>query len=138
MIPRFCKNTPAQLVAYGGSLYSWSPTTSLSNANIPNPVANPLGNATYQVKVTDGNGCTKITAINVNIKPVPTITQSKDSLICSKSSVKIFAGRGISYSCTPKSSLDNPASSSPVASPAVTTIYHVQITDAQSCVYPDS
>ncbi len=37
--------------------YSWSPANSLSNPNLPNPVANPSTSTTYTVTVTDANGC---------------------------------------------------------------------------------
>ncbi len=47
-----------QISAMGGSTYAWSPTTGLSNPNIPNPVADPPATTIYIVTVTDGNGCT--------------------------------------------------------------------------------
>ena len=133
-----CKNTQAQLVASGGISYVWTPVTTLNNANTPNPFAKPITNTTYNVTVTDGNGCTKTASVNVNIKPAPAITKSKDSLICSKASVNIFATGGISYSWSPMATLNNPTSATPMASPSATTMYHVQITDAQSCTYNDS
>ena len=133
-----CKNTQAQLAASGGISYVWSPATSLNNGNIFNPVAKPQNNTTYNVIITDVNGCTKTASVNVNIKPFPTITKSQDSLICGNASVKLFATGGISYSWSPVITLDNPTSASPVASPAATTMYHVLVTDAQSCSYSDS
>ncbi|HEY5368453.1 MAG TPA: LamG-like jellyroll fold domain-containing protein, partial [Hanamia sp.] len=133
-----CKNTQAQLLASGGTIYSWSPANSLSNANIFNPVAKPLSNTIYQVKVTNVNGCSETASVNVNIKPVPAITKSNDTLICNRSSVKIFATGGISYGWSPAATLDHPTQASSMASPSTTTIYYVQITDAQACVYNDS
>lgn len=133
-----CKNTQAQFVASGGISYVWSPASSLNNATTSNPIAKPITNTIYNVTVTDVNGCTKTASVNVNIKPVPAITKSKDSLICGKTSVKIFATGGNSYSWSPVATLNNPTSATPVASPSATTMYHVQITDAQSCTYNDS
>ena len=72
------------------------------------------------------------------IKPVPVISISNDSTICNKASVKLFANGGSSYTWSPSSSLNNSAIASPVASPLATTIYHVNITDANSCEYMDS
>jgi gliding motility-associated-like protein len=44
-----CNGTSTQLNATGGLIYSWTPTTNLSNANIPNPVATPSSTTTYTV-----------------------------------------------------------------------------------------
>jgi len=38
--------------------YSWSPSGSLSEADIPNPVATPEETTTYELVITDANGCT--------------------------------------------------------------------------------
>src|SRR5665647_275988 len=133
-----CINTPVPLSVSGGSSYTWTPTSTLNNSSISNPIASPVSNTTYVVKVTNSLGCSKTDSIKVNIKPVPFITQSNDTTICNKASVKIFVAGGSSYLWSPASTLDNPSSSTPVASPLSTTIYHVLITDIQSCVYNDS
>ena len=38
--------------------YSWSPSSSLSAVDIPNPVASPQETTTYELTITDANGCT--------------------------------------------------------------------------------
>lgn len=133
-----CINTAVQLFATGGSAYSWTPASSLSNAGISNPVANPTTATTYYVMVTNAAGCSKTDSVKIAINPVPVITQSNDTAICKLSSVRIFATGGSSYLWSPASSLDNPTSASPVASPPATTIYKVTITDTRSCKYQDS
>lgn len=40
-----------------GGTFSWTPSSSLSNPNIPNPTANPGSTTTYLLTVT-ANGCT--------------------------------------------------------------------------------
>lgn len=52
-----CTGASANLNATGGTAYSWSPATGLSNPNIANPVATPASTTTYTVTVTQ-NGCT--------------------------------------------------------------------------------
>ncbi|MEI7897759.1 MAG: SprB repeat-containing protein, partial [bacterium] len=48
-----CSGSSAQLSASAGFLgYQWSPSASLSNPNISNPVASPLATTTYTVTVT--------------------------------------------------------------------------------------
>ncbi len=51
------KGYTAQLNGSGGADYEWTPTESLSNPSIANPVAKPLETTTYTLLVTDTNGC---------------------------------------------------------------------------------
>lgn len=133
-----CINTKAFLAAKGGTSYSWTPTKFLDNPNIFNPIASPLSNTTYNVKVTDNNGCFQTAAVNVSIYPAARISASNDTSICKNTSVKLFASGGNSYSWSPASSLNNPTNASPIATPSQSTLYHVNITDQYSCVYKDS
>ncbi len=48
-----CPGGQFQLEVSGGSSYSWSPGTGLSNPNIPNPIASPDETTTYIVEVQD-------------------------------------------------------------------------------------
>jgi len=51
------EGTSATLNGSGGSVYLWSPVTTLSNANIFNPIANPQETTTYQLIVKDNYLC---------------------------------------------------------------------------------
>ena len=133
-----CYNSPAQLLANGGSSYSWTPSAKLNDANISNPLASPVSTTTYQVKVTNTEGCSDIASIKVNVKPIPAIIKSNDSTICKSTSVKLFVNGGTSYKWFPSSSLDNSTGSTAIASPSETTLYHIDITDINSCIYHDS
>ena len=133
-----CKNTSAQLFAGGGSTYSWTPASSLSNPNISNPIATPDAPTTYFVTVTNANGCSNKDSIKVNFNPIPIITKSNDTSICNHTSVQIFVTGGIAYLWSPASTLDNPTIATPIASPLTTTTYTVKITDNFSCYYFDS
>ena len=72
-----------QLNATGpaGSTFIWSPTTGLSDNNIPNPIAAPTGSTTYTVTTTT-NGCTYVDQVTVNvirlIEPPNTLTPNGD------------------------------------------------------------
>ena len=48
-------------------LYSWTPPTSLSCTNCPNPYANPKFTTKYNVMVTDSNGCTATRDVTVTV-----------------------------------------------------------------------
>jgi gliding motility-associated-like protein len=52
-----CPGFSVNLSASGGTNYMWSPSATLSNANISNPTASPATNTSYQVIVVDGNNC---------------------------------------------------------------------------------
>ncbi|MEM7036159.1 MAG: hypothetical protein AAF570_04195, partial [Bacteroidota bacterium] len=47
--------------------YSWSPTTGLSDPNVPDPIAAPATTTTYYVTATDGNGCTNVDSVTVRV-----------------------------------------------------------------------
>lgn len=133
-----CKNSTAQIFATGGTTYSWTPASSLSNAGISTPVASPNASTTYYVTVTSSAGCIKKDSVRISINPVPVITKSNDTTICKQTSVRIFANGGVSYLWSPASSLDDPTSAGPIASPSINTLYKVTITDTRSCIYYDS
>ncbi|MGN6539823.1 MAG: LamG-like jellyroll fold domain-containing protein [Ginsengibacter sp.] len=133
-----CKNSEAQLLVNGGSSYSWTPAATLSDSHINNPLASPAATTTYQVNVTNASGCSDIASIKVSVKVAPAITKSNDSTICKNTSVKLFVTGGSSYNWYPSASLDNATGTAVVASPAQTTLYHIDITDINSCIYHDS
>ncbi|MEO6820339.1 MAG: gliding motility-associated C-terminal domain-containing protein, partial [Ginsengibacter sp.] len=134
-----CKGSKAFLSVSGGSVYSWSPAGTLNNSSIANPIANPTVPTTYNVKVTNDEGCSKTATIKVDLFPTSTITKSNDTLICKNYSVKLFASGGVSYLWSPASLLNNATSYSPVTSAlSSNTIFKVKIIDQYSCVYNDS
>lgn len=53
-VSMICSGGQAQLLATGGTEYTWSPASGLSAANIPNPVASPATTRSYTVHVQDG------------------------------------------------------------------------------------
>lgn len=60
-----CVNKTAALYASGGDTYLWTPSTGLSNPNIPNPVATPTVTQKYIVYVTTASGCSNIDSVTV-------------------------------------------------------------------------
>jgi hypothetical protein len=53
--------------------YLWSPAASLNAANIANPIATPLLTTTYNLVVTDVDGCSASEGVSVTVNPVPFI-----------------------------------------------------------------
>ncbi|HXH20112.1 MAG TPA: gliding motility-associated C-terminal domain-containing protein, partial [Chitinophagales bacterium] len=66
-------NYSAQLHATGGVSYQWSPSESLDNARIADPVASPLQTTLYHVTVTDANNCSDVDSVTVTVILEPPI-----------------------------------------------------------------
>lgn len=64
-----CQGESTQIFGYGGTSYTWTPTTGLSNPNIYNPIATPTITTTYKLKINYANRCSKDTAITVTVLP---------------------------------------------------------------------
>lgn len=116
-----------------GGTYSWTPTSSLNNPSISNPIANPATSTTYVLTYADPNGCTSTDAIVVGIyTPVPLIMGTPKS-ICPGGSTTLGVSNGSNYVWSPAGSLNNPNISNPIASPSVTTIYSLSAVDLHGC-----
>jgi gliding motility-associated-like protein len=128
-----------QLSASGGDNYQWTPTTGLSNATIPNPIAKPTTTTSYIVSV-GVNGCTerRSDTVVVEIKNSPIFTISKDTLICSIDTLQLTTSGVGNFSWSPNYNINNITSPNPLVSPDVPTKYFAKLTDAFGCSSIDS
>lgn len=129
-----CEGTLAQLNASGGTNYQWSPGVTLSQNNIYNPTANPVATTTYQVIVTDANGCSQSDDVIVNVNTLPVANPGANLSICPGNSGNLNGSGGNSYLWTPATGLSSATAQNPVANPAATTNYTLVVTDAAGCV----
>jgi gliding motility-associated-like protein len=84
----------------------------------------------FKVTVSDIHHCEKEDSIAVDILPYPVFAASAVSrYICLGTTVTLNASGGDQYLWAPAISLDDPASSTPIASPSDNTIYSVHIQD---------
>lgn len=126
-------NGTATVTVSGGiPLYSfnWSPIG--GNA----PAASGLSSGTYTCIVTDANGCTTTSSISVTAKPAPTVNAGANTSINSGSSYTLTPTTGSlspTYQWSPSDGLSCTTCENPVASPAIKTIYCVQVTDTNGC-----
>lgn len=132
-----CLGSSAQLTAGGGTGYSWSPVTGLSDPNISNPVASPAGMTHYTVTVTNAAGCTAMDEMIVNINAAPVGNAGTDVSICSGGSTQLNASGGTAYAWTSSVGLSDPNIANPLASPASSMTYTVTVTDANNCSASD-
>jgi len=128
-----CKGDSIQLIATGGSNYSWTPAADLANPLSSTTKAGPTTATTYTVIVTDSNGCTAMDSVLISIKPQAAVSTNADTTICIGDSIQLFATSGVSYIWSPASSLDSSLSANPIAYPSDTTTYIVWATDSNGC-----
>lgn len=119
-----CLNGSVTLVASGGVTYLWSNGTATDVNTIT-----PTANGTYTVTVTDANGCSAQDQVTVFIDPLPVPTVSPDQSICAGESVTLTASGGSTYLWNPTG--DN--TSSITVTPSNSTVYAVNVTDANGC-----
>ena len=129
-----CQGDTALLNANGALNYSWTPSSSLNNGNIPNPEATPSTTTIYQVVGEDINTCRDTANVSVTVTLPPVVTTSGDQTICENDTAQIFANGGTLYSWTPLGDLLTPNNDTTLAVPAATTTYFVRVTDGLGCI----
>ncbi|HXH18837.1 MAG TPA: choice-of-anchor L domain-containing protein, partial [Chitinophagales bacterium] len=120
-----CSGQSVTLTASGagaGGSYLWS--TGSTNASI---TVSPASSTTYNVTVTDANGCSATASRTINVSPQPNITPSGAS-ICNGASATLTATGGTSYTWS-----TGATTASITVNPSTTTTYNVTVTDAGGC-----
>jgi hypothetical protein len=134
-----CEGQSTMLNAIGGTNYSWSPATGLSNPSIANPLASPSNTTTYTVVVTDPLGCTASDTVTVAVNPLPLVDAGFYSGVCAGDAITLGGnGSAGTYSWSPGATLTDSTILTPDASPSVTTTYTLTITNAQGCSASDT
>jgi gliding motility-associated-like protein len=138
-----CKGDSVQLNASGGISYQWSPASSLSNANISNPVASPTATTQYTVVVTQVNGsdtCASTLFTNITVpvysSSVLTATATPDTIYVGQSSTLGTGTSGGTLTWSPNYNINNVNSANPIVTPGHTTTYTVSWTDGNGCSFP--
>ncbi|HIA35977.1 MAG TPA: PKD domain-containing protein, partial [Flavobacteriales bacterium] len=134
---------PVQLGVTGGSIFNWSPSTSLSCTTCPNPTASPSTTTTYIVTSDLSSTCKNSDTVTVFVVPDIVVIAGPDNTICLNGSSQLSAaasppGQGpFTYSWSPTIGLSNPNIANPTASPTGTTTYTVTVTSAAGCSMSD-
>lgn len=132
-----CKGKTVQLQGNNGTNvdYSWSPSLYLDNPTAPNPVFTPGVSTSLTMRVTERTcqyDSTFNLVITVNDTPAVSASRSND-IDCSNPSAVLNATGATSYIWSPASSLNNPNSASPIATPGSTQTYRVTGKDNNGC-----
>lgn len=135
---------PVQLQAFGGTQFTWTPTTGLNNPNIGNPTAAPLQTTDYIVTSNLSSSCKNVDTVKVTVVPDFNfnITQSDDT-ICRFEYVNFTTTADqqyapYTYAWTPAVSLNATNISNPSAQPDYTTGYAAAITSNVGCTIKDT
>ncbi len=136
LVDTLCHGDTVQLDASGGATYQWSPSTNLSNPNIANPFAYPDTSTTYQVIAIDS--CGADTALITLLFYDDSTSIMNDTLICMGDIVTLHAYGGANYNWYPTTGMINPGNQTPNVIPLDTTIYYVDITTPNGCIFTDS
>ena len=136
-----CYEQSLQLTGSGGISYNWSPASGLNNPNIPNPIVEkPDQTVTYQLSVSDANGCASLQSSNVivHVTPPAQLFAGNDTSVLAGQPIQLHAidinNSGFtSYSWAPATGLNNPDIPDPSATLNASTTYTVTATTAAGC-----
>ncbi len=81
-----------QVTGSNTSSFVWSPSASLSNPMILNPVATPTSNTTYTLTTSYASGCSSSSTVTVTVNPKPTVSiPTASANVCGNSVVPVTA-----------------------------------------------
>ena len=124
--PAVCLGETAILKASGGSSYLWSGGL----GNTQSISVTPLSTSSYDVTVTNTQGCSASTSVQVIVNSLPTVNITGTSPICSGSNTILYAN------CATANKYfwsNNTTNQQTQVSPMINTTYNVTITDNNGC-----
>jgi len=131
-----CSGFSFTMNAFNGVSYSWSPSTTLNNPNISNPVATPTANITYTVTVTDAKGCSKKDTLTIQQSPIVPTNAGNDVSICIGNTTTLGGSPtsppNVTYLWSPATGLNNTTIANPVSNPT-TSITYTLTTTSNTC-----
>ena len=136
-----CIGGSVQLKASGTEYFTWSPTSGLSDPNIPNPVARPSVTTVYTVTGYDRKNCFRsIGTTRVMVYNYPSVFAGADASIRSGGSLQlkpVTSADVSTYQWTPSLGLSCTGCANPVASPKITTTYKLTASNPGKCSSSD-
>lgn len=128
-----CPGDSVQLRVSGGEMYRWTdPSNTLSNTSIPNPIAKPPQNASYTLIAS--NECASDTIQFSIFVHQPEVSAGPDTCIQRGQELRLFARGGVRYAWDRgEYPLNSYTSATPLSTPLSSTIYRVEIVDANGC-----
>lgn len=131
-----CTTNSVQLTASGGTGYQWLPLTGLAANNIPNPVASPVTGTRYKVIVSNVQGCTDSTFVQVNVNQKAIAKAGPDKTIILGGTATLsgsIEGTYDSFNWTPVTDLNDPFILQPAATPIADAQFVLTAVSANDC-----
>ncbi len=128
-----CIGQSLPLQASGGSTYSWSPATGLSDPTIGNPIASPQSTTTYTVTAATPQGCTGNASVTITTLPSPVITAGNNATVCENDPVTLNASGGVTYTWTSADPTFQATGPTIPTTPSQSTDYTVTGTGSNGC-----
>jgi gliding motility-associated-like protein len=120
-----CSIDTLQLHAVGFGNFTWSPGSSMLNANTADPLVFPKTTTIY-IATLNQSGCINSDSLQVRVVDHVNLSPGNDSTICLGDTVTLNpSGDGLYFSWTPTSTLILPTTKNPYATPTGTTTYTV-------------
>jgi len=110
----------------------------LWNNGNTNDTITALTAGSYTCTITDANGCTTLSTVNVGSSGSANAQAGSDVTITVGQTALLSGSGGGTYSWSPSSSLDCDTCQMPMASPTITTTYVLTVTDASGCTDVDT
>jgi len=126
-----CEGTVANLTGLGGTSYVWNP----GNLNGQNVAVTPNVTTLYTLTVSTNAGCSATDVIQINVNPMPSADAGDDVQLCEGEAATINSVASAGIILWTPGNFNTP---SITVAPAVTTTYHLMVSDAIGCSGEDS
>ena len=141
-----CFGASTSLNASGGTQFTWTPSTYLSNISVAQPaVQRPLSDITYTLLVRDNNGCVSLQSdqVKVTVTPAVSLFAGRDTSVANNQPVQLNVIQNgnqtvANYNWSPSNGLNNPNTASPIATLDRDVLYIVKGTTPANCEGSDT
>ena len=134
--------TPAALSGTPPYTYQWQPSAFLNNSSIANPIANGITSSMqYTLTVTDKDTNIVSDVVVINLDAIYLFSAGLDTGYCFSQEGGVTIGAPVNnnsfwnFNWKPTTDLNNPTAANPLASPTITTIYTLTVSDG---ICPDN
>jgi gliding motility-associated-like protein len=128
-----CPNESLVLHASGGTIFQWAPIAASTDSLVLSPAVAGI----YSVAVLDSIGCTGNAQVTVSLYPAATVSAGYESTVDYGYGTVLHAFGTGTFLWSPDSTLSCSACPDPLAAPASTTVYTVEVTDTNGCKATD-
>jgi len=131
-----CAGASAQFTnsSVGGSDYLWDfgDSSGTTSVQAPAHIYTTPGEYTVTMVLSDNSGCAPgdTASLMITVLPLPVAVADPVAPICPGASAQLNASGGLTYSWSPATGLSATDIPDPIASPAITTLYIVTVSDA--------